>query len=184
MSKRNRDGYVFHENQHYLRKVGTNQFFIYSAILAAREDMIRYDPFTTGDPNRPIQKAPGVDDAEHRSNLTKEFIGLSREEIREAVKDMNRQQRIYWSLNLLYQQMPIHDLTSFHPSRVDIMKVIGPPITGSDLLHSLEIFKANPNIEYLLKQASVPATPAPVEQEESNEPDPVANPDVEQTGRQ
>ena len=159
MPKHHKDGYVFFEDQHYLRKVGTEEYFIYSEILAAREDMVIYDPFATNR-FREIQKAPGVDDAEHRSNLTKEFIGLSREEIREAVKDLNRQQRVYWALDLLYQQMPIHDLNTFHPSRIDIMKIIGPPLTGADLLHSLEVFKANPNLEYLLRGVLTQTIPA------------------------
>ena len=159
MPKRTQDGYVFYEDHHYLRKIGTREFFIYSEALAKRDDMMIYNPFATDD-TKEIKKAPGVDEIEHRSNLTKEFIGLTREEIREAVKEMNRPQRFLWAIDLLFQQLPIHDLVNFSPSRVDIMKIIGPPVSAADLLHSLAKYKTNPtNIKALLDEAAIPSPP-------------------------
>lgn len=164
MPKRNHEGYVFFEGQNYLQKIGTKQYFVYNPTLAERSDMVLYDPFQTN-PQQVLMKAPGVDDAEHCSNKTKEFIGLTREEIRETVKDMNRKQRMYWAIDLFFQQMPIHDLTQLHPSRIEIMKIIGPPVSGDDLLHALDDYRANPHIDYLLKEALKPVAPAPEETE-------------------
>jgi hypothetical protein len=176
MPKRNHDGYVFFEDQHYLQKIGTRQFFIYSSILAERPDMVRYDPFNSNH-QQEIMKAPGVDPVEHHSNQTKEMIGLSRDEVREAVKDMNRKQKLLWAIDLIFQRMPIHDLTKLSPSRIEIMKIIGPPVSGEDLLHALEAYRANPTIEYLLKEALKPVQEEPPVYEEPIH-DPLETPDV------
>jgi len=153
MPKRNKEGYVFFEDQHYLQKIGTKEFFVYSPILAAREDMVLYDPFQKSTIQE-LKRPPGVDYDEHFSNQTKEFIGLSREDIREAVKDMNRHQRMLWAIDLLFQKMPIHDLTQLNPSRSEILKIIGPPVSGADILQAVEEYRQNPHIDYLLKEAA------------------------------
>jgi len=161
MPKKTQDGYVFYENQNYLRKIGTREFFIYSEALAKREDMMIYNPLASDD-TKEIKKAPGVDDETHSSNLTKEFIGLTREEIRATVKEMNRPQRLLWAIDLLFQQLPIHDLTQFSPSRGDIMKIIGPPVSAADILHAVEKYKTNPtNIKALIAEAHIADPPEP-----------------------
>jgi len=171
MPKRTRDGYVFFEDHHYLQKIGTREFYIYSKELAARDDMVVYNPFASD--NKEIKKEPGVDEVEHRSNLTKEFTGYSREEIREITKEMNRSQRMLWAIDILFQKLPIHDLTQFAPSRVDIIKIIGPPVSGSDLIHAIETYKSNPtNLKALLADAAIAPPPEPEEFVLIKEPEP------------
>jgi len=160
MPKRTRDGYVFYENQNYLQKIGTREFYIYTEALMSRGDMIHYNPFAT-DQTKEIKIGPGEDLASYRSDRTKELSGYSREEIRDIVKSMNRTQRMLWAIDILFQQLPIHDLINFSPSRVDILKIIGPPVTGSDILHALEQYKSNPNIKALLAEAAIEPPPEP-----------------------
>ena len=170
--KKTQDGYVFHEDQNYLQKIGTREFYVYSKELAARDDMMLYNPFAT-DKTKEIKKDIGVDEVEHRSNIVKEFSGYSREEIREITKEMNRPQRILWAVDILFQKLPIHDLTKFSPSRVDIMKIIGPPVGGSDLVHAIEKYKSNPsNIKALIAEAAIATPPEPEEFVLIKEPEP------------
>jgi hypothetical protein len=172
MPKKTRDGYVFYEDHHYLQKVGTREFFIYTKELAARDDMVIYNPFAT-DHTKEIKMGPDDDHASLHSDKTKEFSGYSREEIRDITKEMNRTQRILWAIDILFQKLPIHDLTQFAPSRVDIMKIIGPPVSGSDLIHAVDKYKANPtNIKALIAEAAIAPPPDPEDFVLIKEPEP------------
>ena len=168
---KNRDGYVFYEDQHYLRKVGTQEFFPYCPELAKRDDMVRYSAFNHG---KAITKEPGVEEIDHRSMLIKKKYGLTREEIRDATKELNRTQRLLWAINLLFELSPVHDLGNFKPTNKDLIPIIGPIFLNQDVTKAIALFKTNPmHVDYLIREAADTESPKPEEQ--SDDPDPTTD---------
>jgi hypothetical protein len=102
--------------------------------------------------------------------LTKKQYGLSREEIRDATKELNYFQRLLWAINLLFELSPMHDLGSFKPTKKDLIPIIGPVFIFQDIPKALALFKTNPmHVDYLIREAATPKT------EEQDDPDPTAD---------
>jgi hypothetical protein len=178
MPRRTRDGYVFYEDQHYLRKIGTHEFFPYSPELAAREDMQLYDPWahkTQGFKAMP----PGVGVVEYHGNKTKELTGYTREEIRAVLTSLNRTQRLLWCIDVLFRRSAFRDIEQFFIIRNDLIRIMGPGFTLEEAHSALKLYKTNPDhVEILIAEAATPDPPTPevtVTTEVKNDLDPTLN---------
>ena len=167
-----REGYVFYEDQHYLKKVGTREFFTYSPELAQREDMVLYNPWHH-DHRTIIVKAPGVDEVEHHRNRTKELTGMTREEIREVILKFNRTQRLLWSIDLLFKRSKLDSVEQFVPFKNDLIRIMGPGFTNEELNAAFDKYKSNPqSINYFIAKAATKVIDSESDNQEIISPSP------------
>lgn len=155
LTKKGKNGQVFHSDYQYVRKIGTDEVYIYTDALMARGDMQRYDPFASvGDGQYP-RKDPKQDPAEHHKEKFKAEFGFDRDKVRADLKKYKvRAHKMFYALDLLFQLEPVHDLVNFKPLYSRVAKIIGPTFTQEDLDAGLAVFRQNPNLQFLTSEAA------------------------------
>jgi hypothetical protein len=147
-------------NVRYIRKIGTTDVFPWTMGLASRPDMEEIDPFRHNAEDKVI-KHPELPECS-LDPFTKEITGLDREHVREGLSQCkNKLQKIFWCLLNLWEKSP-GLLKEFKPRYRDLSILMGPTFTKEELKFALEIFKSNPNKEYLMSEAVDGLTPAEI----------------------
>jgi hypothetical protein len=140
--------------QKYLKNLATGEVWPYTEALMARGDMIEHDPFSHHNQDSKPVEHPGTGKGSEIETFTREVLKLDREYIREELgKCKNKLQRIFWCLLNLWEKCPSALLADFSPRYRDLSIMMGPSFTVLELKHALEIFKSNPNKEYLMSDA-------------------------------
>ncbi len=154
-TKKGKNGETFYSDQKYVRKIGTDQVFVYAPELMQRGDMQWYDPFvSTGDGQTP-RKDPSMDPAEYHSQRFAKEFGIDRATVRENLKKYKvKSHKLFYALTILWDLEPIHDLNIFKPAYGQVAKITGPTFTQEDLDVALTVFRKNQNLEYLTSEAA------------------------------
>ena len=146
-------------NVRYIRRIGTNDTFPWTPGLATRPDMEEYDPFSNWVKPNPEAEECSADP------FTKLVSGMDREHIREGLKGCKHKlQKILWCILNTWEQSP-GIMKDFKPSYRDISVQMGPTFTKDELKFALNIFKENPNREYLMSDAVEDFIPAEIDKD-------------------